>query len=443
MQFRTGTRSRLLEFALAALVVFPASAQTTNPPPVDLTGPISLKQAVQVGLLQHANVLIAKEGLEASRQRVRQARVGTLPSVLFELGYGGTAINDLLQIFGTQDIPNSLGFDQGIQPTVMLRHTLFDGGLTRSSVRRARAGVNSAREGVRVARNDLSFLIASSYLAQLRAASVLDLRRTQEQLALDQLRLVEGLIEGGAAPESDKALPLSAYRNTQVDRIQAENDLRIAATRLRNIMGLPAGPLLLLIDVIERTLTLEPMSALMNQALRSRPEILQDEAQVRVSREGVQLARLRRRPLVSTSFGFNVNPNLKTKRSDFVVAATISMPLWDAGLTHAQEREARTDYRSAQRRLEQTRKDVMAEVEEAYRNAINARERLDASKLAVQAAGVNLNSTNARYELNLVTTVELTTAQVQYFQANNNAIQALYDVHLARVQLNRALGRTS
>jgi outer membrane protein TolC len=43
----------------------------------------------------------------------------------------------------------------------------------------------------------------------------------------------------------------------------------------------------------------------------------------------------------------------------------------------------------------------------------------------------------------VVTVIEITTAQVNNFDAQNNAISAQYDYHLAYAQLQRAIGRTA
>jgi outer membrane protein TolC len=86
---------------------------------------------------------------------------------------------------------------------------------------------------------------------------------------------------------------------------------------------------------------------------------------------------------------------------------------------------------------------VTADVEEAYLNLVSARERVDASRLAVEAAQINLEATTARYELGAAgtTVVDLIQAQFQFATASNNAINALYDIYLAQAQLDRAIGR--
>jgi outer membrane protein TolC len=421
---------------------------------------VSLQEAIQIAQQNHARVAVAEESVESARQQVRIARTGTLPSLIGEVGYQGRGTSNLGGLFGpspTQTIPGTNGqpptrtrlntdtttFDRGIQPRIGLSYTLYDAGFTRTSVRQARAGVEGSVANLGAVRNDLTLDVTSAYLAQLRADRILTLRQVQEELAAEQLRRVEARVREGAAAEADRALPLSEYRNRQVDRILAQNDVRVAANTLRNIMGLTVGPSLALVELREQAEPLPTVETLQDVALRERPEVVQAEAQMRVSQASVTLARIQRKPRLDTSFSFDVTPNDPFQRSNFAVGAAISMPLWDAGLTEARELQARTQVQSSAAQLEQTRKDVQADVVEAYLNLVNARERLEASRLAVEAAQVNLEQTTARYERGLagVTVVDLIQAQVQFADASNSAIQALYDTHFAQAQLNRAIGR--
>lgn len=457
---------------LAALLqATPSSAQLGNPVPDAGAGttktapapsperPVSLQEAVQIAQQNHGRIAAAEEAVEAARQRVRQVRTGTLPTVSGQIGYQGRGSSNLGGLFGpgpsrTVTGPNgqsqqvavptdTVQFDAGLQPVVALNYNIFDSGLTRASVRQARAGVESNQANLGTVRNNQTLEVTTNYLLQLRAIRVLELRRVQEDLAAQQLRRVEARIREGAAAEADRALPLSELRNRQVDRILAENDVRVEANRLRNSMGLPVGPSLRLVDFQENRDPLPTVEQLRELAQRQRPEVVQAEAQVRQAQAGVSIARIARKPRLDTTFAFNVSPNQPLQRSDFAVGAAVSLPLFDAGLTHAREQEAKTGVQSTSAQLEQMKKDVTADVEEAYLNLVNARQRLEASRLAVEAAQVNLEQTTARFERGLagVTVVDLIQAQVQFATASNNAIGALYDIFLAQAQLDRAVGR--
>jgi outer membrane protein len=140
----------------------------------------------------------------------------------------------------------------------------------------------------------------------------------------------------------------------------------------------------------------------------------------------------------------NVTPTAANQRSLLDVGAAISVPIWDAGRTRAQENEARANLRNAEIQLEQIRKDVTADVQQAFLNLANARERTSASAVAVEAARANLAAATERFELNVrgISVVDLIEAQVQFNTANTNHIQAQFDVLLSQAQLERAIGQT-
>ncbi len=446
-------------FAQGAAAPPPMTAPA-DPPIIAPEGkrPVAIEEAIQVAFQNHARISIAEESVEQSRQRVRQARTGTLPSLGASLGYRGTGTSNLGGAFGSRPTQTVIGptgpvrvpvdtdtatFDRGLQPRVALNYNIYDGGLTKYSVRQARANVEGTQANLNAVRNNLSFEVTTNYLVQLRSERLLELRRQQERLAAEQLRSVEAQIRVGRAAEADRALVLSELRNRQVDRILAENDVRVAANALRNSMGLPVGQQLQLVELNQEVQALSPLPLLQEAARQRRPEVVQAEAQTRAAQASVSIARIGRKPRLDTQFAFNVSPNNAFNRSDWAIAAAISMPLWDAGLTHAREQEAKSTVQSASANLEQVKRDVEAEVVEAHLNLVSSRERLDAAKLAVEAASVNLQQTQARYEQGIggIDVVDLITAQVQFATASNNAINALYDVHLAQAQLNRAVGR--
>jgi outer membrane protein len=177
------------------------------------------------------------------------------------------------------------------------------------------------------------------------------------------------------------------------------------------------------------------------EARRNHPQLLQEQASVEAAQADLRLAGLRRRPIFTTTTSFNLNPRDERTKSDWNFVAGVAMPIWDAGVTRAREQDARYQVESAQAREEQTQIDISTSVQQAVLNIQNAAERLDASRIAVESATRNLEAANERYRQGVVTVIEITTAQLNYFEAQNNAVSALYDYYIAQAQLQRAVGR--
>jgi len=420
----------------------PAAPGPAAPAPAGAAGaierPITILEAIDIAFRNHADVAIASQGIVSARQRVTEAKTGTLPSVLGGVTFSGRGVSDLGGAFGGG--PTSTRYDSGAQPAITARQTLFDTGLTRLQVRQARFGVTSAEAGLVDTRRLLAFNVTSDYIQLLRNQKQYDLTKEQVRLAQEQLDLIDARIGAGAAAASDRFPVVRTLRLAQEQQIAAQNNVNVGASALRNTMGLPIGPPLHVADLPEPVYQIPTIQESLAEAVRLRPDLAQDVAFVETATAGLSLARIRRRPLLTGSVGFNVTPNNAFSRSDWNFLTGVSMPIWDAGLTRAQEREAAATLDVNRARLEQTRKDVEAEVQQAHLNVASAKERVDASRASVEAARVALEAANARYQQGLAITVDLTDAQIGFITASTDAINALYDYYLARAQLYRAVG---
>ncbi len=432
----------------AAPATSPPAATAANAPeapdPALPATPLTVDEAIAIAYRNHGNIAVAQSSLASARTRVTQARAATLPDVTAGINYQGRGVNDIGSVFGS--LPQSTNFDAGLQPVIQLRNTLFDSGQTRLAVRSARASVRGAEAGLANTRVNLGFDVTNNFYEQLRAQKLEDLSRQQVRQAEEQLQLVEARVAAGTAADVDRYQVQVELANARVTLLRNQNQVRQNGAALRASMGLPVGTLPRLTEApppaADKPLPEAPsIQDAMAEASRNHPQLLQEEAAVDSARAELRLAGLRRRPVVSTTTAFNLNPRDNRTRSDWTVLASVSMPIWDAGVTRSRQLDARYNLEGAEAREQQTRIDLTTSVQQAVLNIQNAKERVDASAVAVDSATRNLEAANARYLQGVLTVVDITTAQLNYFQAQNNAISALYDYYIAQAQLKRAVGR--
>jgi outer membrane protein TolC len=90
--------------------------------------------------------------------------------------------------------------------------------------------------------------------------------------------------------------------------------------------------------------------------------------------------------------------------------------------------------------MAQLRKDVEAQVAQARLAVVTAWERIGAAAANVTAARKSLESAEARFKAGLAIPIEVTDAQLTYYNAQLNATTALYDYFTALAALRNAVG---
>jgi outer membrane protein len=412
---------------------------TAAPDPSLPAEPLTLEQAIAIAYQNHGDITVAERNLSSARTRIIDARSGTRPDVTAGVTFAGRGVNDLGSAFGNVDRESS--FDQGPMPGLQLRYNPFDSGQTRTAVRGAQANVRGAEAGVANTRSILAFDVTNNYYEQLRAQRLVELSQEQVRQAEEQLRFVEARIEVGSEADVNRFQVQVEVANARVTLLRNQNQVRQAGAALRATMGLPVGPPPRLATVAQPQVAVPSLEESLAEARRNHPQLLQEQASVEAAQADLRLAGLRRRPIFTTTTSFNLNPRDERTKSDWNFVAGVAMPIWDAGVTRAREQDARYQVESAQAREEQTQIDISTSVQQAVLNIQNAAERLDASRIAVESATRNLEAANERYRQGVVTVIEITTAQLNYFEAQNNAVSALYDYYIAQAQLQRAVGR--
>lgn len=119
-------------------------------------------------------------------------------------------------------------------------------------------------------------------------------------------------------------------------------------------------------------------AALLQEALRTRPEILESEAQISAAQRGVQYARRSTLPSLNVSVSDIYSPNAAgfTRRNIGAVTLGISIPLFEGGLARARQQEARGQVASAQVNRRQAVDQTQVDVQQAYIGLVQARNRV-------------------------------------------------------------------
>jgi outer membrane protein len=436
---RLNTKGTGMKFAVCAVVVAVSVGAALAAP--EGPQPLTLGQAVDTAVHNQASVAIAGTQVRQAQSGLTVARSAYYPQLLADWRYSFTDVHDAQVSVGGVTATAS-GSTEQHQSTLATTYTLFDSGLRRAQLHGARASLDQASSGLDLTRVGLTNQVATAYFALLhdqRAATVARERVDQAQLHLNE---VLARIDAGLAANVDRYPLDTELAQARLALIQAENAVRQDSISLSNIMGLTANQ-----EYQAQEPPAEPNIAglasaedAVAAAERTRPDVLQARAAARFASASLEQARVSSRPVLSVNASHLWTVEPAPSGTELVLGAEVSFPIFDAGARRAQTESARQGLSAADLRLAQLRKDVTAQVTQARLAATTAWESMNASAVSVTAAREALRSAEARYQAGLAIPIEITDAQIAYYNAELDAAAARYNYFTALTALRNAVG---
>ncbi len=128
-------------------------------------------------------------------------------------------------------------------------------------------------------------------------------------------------------------------------------------------------------------------------------------------------------------------------RGTWSVSLNASVPIFE-GLTNKYSvQQAKANLRATQSNAEVLRQDINKQVEQSYLNVRAAAEKTRATEKGKEAAQENWELAQGRYKAGVGSIIEVTDAQVKFFNAELTYIRSVYDLKVAEAQLEKAVGK--
>jgi outer membrane protein len=448
-------------FALAATSGLLCGSAVQGAAPPATPGTLTLSDVVSEALRQRPLLAADAERVAAATARITQARAPLLPRLDVQAsatdGPLGAPPMGLGGLVGTPIKKHTGG-------SLNLIQTLLDFGRTRSTVRARREEAAVSAETLHADQNRVALDAQQAYLQTLQSRRLLEVNRQileQRQLVARQ---AETLRQNGLASRVDVDLAELNVSQAQLAVVRAQNDLETAFAALSTAIGRPVPSTTLLEDLVPASpptpptlapsipapstvapVATPPLDQSITEALRERPELRQAAAQVRVYEDLTAAARAGKRPLLTGvgSIG-KVHPVPLFQASDkpWAVGIALSIPVFTGGLVEGQVEEARRNASAARASADEQVNVIRQQVTAAVANLAASEESVQVAQAQAVRAQDALSLATQRYQTQLGSIVELTTAQVAYATAQNDLIRAQYDRELARAAVAFATGRS-
>jgi len=307
--------------------------------------------------------------------------------------------------------------------------------------------IAAAEAEYRNARIDLMVRTTRAYFDVLRAADAVGVRATLQRANERQLEQSRQRFEVGLVAIADVNESQAAYDRSRADLIGAEHRLNNQWEALRRIIGPVNLPLARLGAQLPLKLP-QPndIDAWADAAVGNNYGVIAALEASRFAKKQIEIARSGHFPTFDLQAGYDLTRSgaeFGTDHDTGFVALTMRLPLYQGGSVTSRARQAGYDFRAAQDRLDQARRQVLNAVKDAFRGVISSISDVQARHAAVVSAHSALESTQAGLEVGTRTQIDVLNAQQRLFQAEFDYLSARYDYIVNGVLLHQATSTLS
>ncbi len=262
------------------------------------------------------------------------------------------------------------------------------------------------------------------------------IREAEEHLRVAKLRY-----EAGTALLSDVHRAEVYLAKAQESLEKAKNYYQIAKRNIELLVGISLGDF-----EVEDLRDIPPLSLeeIRNSALLKRADLKALEEEIKAQRERYKVTLSENLPQVSAFASYSLNDKdypFGSSGSGYLFGLNLSWS-FDTGLTVIKKAQADLQRVAAlEERYRYLREAIFFELDRAYGEYKNASASLKSAEERVKASEEVLRIMKLRYQNGLVRMLDLLDAQTQLDLARYERIEALKDLHLARLQLLLAGGQ--
>lgn len=305
----------------------------------------------------------------------------------------------------------------------------------------AKLNLKAAIEDLNKAKEDIAINVTSSYLQVLFNLELSKVAQNQITLSQEQLKRLNGLFEVGKASPAEVAEAQARVAQDQMSAVQADNNYKLSLLDLSQLLELPTPEGFALESPKEEIefAALTPPDDIYTQALAYKPSIKAAEYRLEGSNNSIRIAQSAFYPQLSFNAGLgssyytesgsstkSFNSQLKNNLNKNI-GLSLSVPLFNRFATRNQVRTARLQQISLSLQLDDAKKSLYKEIQQAWYNAVAAESKYNSSEVAVTANETSFQLMSEKFNNGKATSVEYNEAKLNLTKALSDRIQAKYD----------------
>ena len=305
----------------------------------------------------------------------------------------------------------------------------------------AKLNLQAAIEDLNKAKEDIAINVTSAYLQVLFNQELSKIAHNQVDLSKDQLKRIQGLQGVGKASSSEVAEAQARVAQDEMTAVQSDNTYKLSLLDLTQLLELPTPEGFVLESPKEELEfeSLTPPDDIYTQALTYKPSIKAVEYRLQGSLNSIRIAQSAFYPQLSFSAGLGSNYYTVSGRSESsfgsqmknnlnkYIGFNLSVPIFNRFATRNRVRTARLQQIDLSLKLDNCKKILYKEIQQAWYNALAAESKYNSSEVAVKANEESFRLMSEKFNNGKATFVEYNEAKLNLTKALSDKLQAKYD----------------
>lgn len=404
----------------------------------------NLDECVKEALANNWKLKAKKETVDQAGYVKNQARADFLPKLSTSYGYSRYGSKNMLR---TEAFNTEVGSLNNYQWKGTVTQPIFTGFALTSSYRLAELGIDQSELEVQLETLDLALNTKTAYFDILTADNAVETAEKAAEALESHAEVARNFYKVGMIPINDLLQSEVEAGNAKQYVVRARNAARLARSTLNTILSRPVNAEVDIVDIEVHEVQKGDFQAYLEEALKNRPEIKLIDNNLLQTDQVINITESKNYPEVVFVWEYtkegdspSVNGGGGHDPSNWAAQAALKWTFWEWGKTYyavKQQESIKNELLKTRMQMEQ---DIQLQIKDSVLNIETAETNIPITRKAVEQGEENLRVSQERYKAQVSTSVEVLDAQRYLSDARVFYYTALYQYHLARARLQRAMG---
>lgn len=402
----------------------------------------TLRQCIDYAIEHNINIRQSANAAEQSEVNVSTAKWSRLPNLNGSAGQSWNWGRTETYVKGEDGKTESMVYrntsSNGTNLSLSTSIPLFTGFEIPNQQLLAKLNLKAAIADLDKAKEDISINVASAYLQVLFNQELSQVAVGQVELSKEQYARISRMSELGKVSPAEVAEAKARVAQDEMQAVQADNNYKLALLDLSQLIELesPEGFSLsvpaMKIDLVSLTLPDE----VYQMALNNKSSVKAAQYRLDGSKHSIRIAQSGYYPQLSlsgslsTNYYSSLNRNFSQQMNDNFkkyVGVNLSVPIFNRFATRNRVRTARLQQESYSLQLDNTKKTLYKEIQQAWYSAVASESKYTSSSAATMASAESFKLMSEKYNNGKSTAVEYNEAKQSLLKAQSDELQAKYD----------------